>query len=123
MRFRTYEAELVVGVENDDALIICHCVNATLAVVVRHLQVREAALVIASPKELVKDTNKYFMLDKEVKRGAALRERSIEVGASEQQMINTCGTTLQRCNLEGSESIHRIVPIRVGTRTEQLAES
>ena len=75
--------------DHDDALVLCHRVKATLVVGVRLLQVLEAALVVASRNQLVEDTDQEFMLDIEVKRGAALRVRGIYVGTGEQKMVDT----------------------------------
>ena len=108
--------------DHDDALVLCHRVKATLVVGVRLLQVLEAALVVASRNQLVEDTDQEFMLDIEVKRGAASRVRGIYVGTGEQKMVDTLGTALQGRDLKASESIQRIVPIRVDATEQKLAE-
>ena len=119
---KAHEAELVTGVDHDDALVLCRRVKATLAVGVRLLQALEAALVVASPKQLVEDMDQEFLLDIEVNRSAALRERGIHVGTGEKQMVDTVGTTLQGRDLKASESIIRVVPIRVDAAEQNFAE-
>ena len=109
--------------DDDDALVLCHRVKAALALGVRLLQVLEAGLVVASPKQLVEDTGQEFVLDIEFNRGAALRGLGIHIGTGEQQIVDALGTTLQGRDLEASESILRMVPIRVDAAEQKLAES
>jgi hypothetical protein len=109
-------------VDHDDALVLCHLVQATLAVGVRLLQVLEAALVVASRNQHVEDTDEEFIAGIEVKRGAVLRVRGIYVDTGEQQVADTLGTTLQGRDLKASESSLRMVPIRVNVAEQNLAE-
>ena len=44
------------------------------------------------------------------------------VGTGEQKMVDTLGTALQGRDLKASESIQRIVPIRVDATEQKLAE-
>jgi len=110
-------------VDDDDALVLCHRVKAALALGVCLLQVLEAGLVVASPKQLVEDTGQESVLDIEFNRGAALRGLGIHIGTGEQQIVDALGTTLQGRDLEASESILRMVPIRVDAAEQKLAES
>jgi len=110
-------------VDDDDALVLCHRVKAALALGVRLLQVLETGLVVASPKQLVEDTGQESVLDIEFNRGAALRGLGIHIGTGEQQIVDALGTTLQGRDLEASESILWMVPIRVDAAEQKLAES
>ena len=108
--------------DHDEARVVGRLMQPALAVGVRLRQVRDAALIIATPKYLIAYAEQRSVLDEQVKRGATLGARGEDISAGDEKAVDTRGTTLQCCYLKWSEPVLGIIPIRVGPLGEKFAE-